>query len=343
MALSLLTAEVDNVSQLSDQPNDIEGMSAEELKAVFDAGVVAVKSFLNEVHIPEVEDAIGAAARGITLDGLSGNVLADNTVGSDKLKSDEGFEAVNTSNIRAYAVTLGKLSMDLQALLSKLQANYQSLATALGTKATYASLPEVAKTGSYNDILDKPFIPPVDAELSDSSTATNPVQNRILTAALNAKAKTNHADTTSSYGLGDATKYGHLKLSDSYSSSTSTSGGTAATPKAVKDAYDRGSAAINNLATHAAVAASNSNLGHIKMAATTVTLEKNVTSWSKTPSGVTFSATDIVFVAPAGSSYSQWADNNIYCSSQGANSLTFAASTAPTAAVTVNVVVLKTA
>ena len=343
MALSLLTAEVDNVSRLSDQPNDIDGMSADDLKAVFDEGVVAVKTFLNEVHIPEVEDAIGAAARGITLDGLSGNVLADNTVGSSKLKSDEGFEAVTTDNIRAYAVTLGKLSMDLQAILSRLQSNYQSLATALGTKATYANLPEVAKTGSYNDLTDKPFIAPIDAELSDSSTATNPVQNRIVTNALNGKAKTSHADASTSYGVGDASKYGHLKLSDSYSSSTSTSGGTAATPAAVKSAYDRGSTAISNLSTHAAVAAANGTLGHIKMASTTVTLEKNVTSWTKTPSNVTFSATDIVFVAPAGSSYTQWADNNIYCSSQGANSLSFAASTAPTAAVTVNVVVLKTA
>ena len=39
--------------------------------------------------------------------------------------------------------------------------------------------------------------------------------------------------------MGDATNYGHLKLSDSVRSSNSTSNGCAATPKATKTAYDK--------------------------------------------------------------------------------------------------------
>ena len=64
MALTTLTAEVANVSALSDQPNDNDGLSAAELKAVFDAAGVAIKTFLNDIHIPEVEAAINAAAGG---------------------------------------------------------------------------------------------------------------------------------------------------------------------------------------------------------------------------------------------------------------------------------------
>jgi hypothetical protein len=53
------------------------------------------------------------------------------------------------------------------------------------------------------------------------------------------KAPLNHASTGTTYGVGDATNYGHLKLSDSVSSSNSISNGCAATPKATKTAYDK--------------------------------------------------------------------------------------------------------
>ena len=63
-----------------------------------------------------------------------------------------------------------------------------------------------------------------------------------LSARINAignKAPQNHASTGTTYGVGDATNYGHLKLSDSVSSSNSTGNGCAATPKATKIAYDK--------------------------------------------------------------------------------------------------------
>ena len=47
-----------------------------------------------------------------------------------------------------------------------------------------------------------------------------------------------HASANTTYGKGTDASYGHVKLSDSTSSTSTVSGGTAATPKAVKDAYD---------------------------------------------------------------------------------------------------------
>jgi len=47
-------------------------------------------------------------------------------------------------------------------------------------------LKQVAYTGSYNDLEDKPNIPNVDGELS--STSTNPVQNKAVKSALDSKA-----------------------------------------------------------------------------------------------------------------------------------------------------------
>jgi len=53
------------------------------------------------------------------------------------------------------------------------------------------------------------------------------------------RAPTNHASTGTTYGAGNASNYGHVKLSDSTSTTSGTSGGTAATPTAVKAAYDK--------------------------------------------------------------------------------------------------------
>ena len=61
---------------------------------------------------------------------------------------------------------------------------------------------------------------------------------------LNAKAPTSHASTATTYGKGTASNYGHVKLSDSTSSTSAASAGIAASPKAVKAAYDLASAAM---------------------------------------------------------------------------------------------------
>lgn len=53
------------------------------------------------------------------------------------------------------------------------------------------------------------------------------------------RAPVSHASAETTYGSGTSSNYGHVKLSDSTSSTTAAaSGGTAATPKAVKDALD---------------------------------------------------------------------------------------------------------
>lgn len=49
-----------------------------------------------------------------------------------------------------------------------------------------SDLATVATSGSYNDLTDKPASSTVDSELS--STSTNPVQNKVINAALNSKA-----------------------------------------------------------------------------------------------------------------------------------------------------------
>lgn len=79
----------------------------------------------------------------------------------------------------------------------------------------------------------------------NAAAAAQTTANQGVTDAANALAEANkkapidHASTNTTYGLGTADKYGHLKLSDAVDSTKTTSDGTAATPKAVKTAYDK--------------------------------------------------------------------------------------------------------
>ena len=61
------------------------------------------------------------------------------------------------------------------------------------------------------------------------------------------KAPTNHASTGTTYGKGTTSNYGHVRLSDSRTSTSGVSGGVAATPKAVKSAYDLANTAVTTL------------------------------------------------------------------------------------------------
>lgn len=57
----------------------------------------------------------------------------------------------------------------------------------------------------------------------------------------------NHSSKDASYGIGTDTIYGHIKLSDSTNSVSGVDGGTAATPSAVKAAYDLASSKANTV------------------------------------------------------------------------------------------------
>ena len=79
------------------------------------------------------------------------------------------------------------------------------------------------------------------AELNYTDGVTSNIQTQ-----LNGKAPTSHASTATTYGIGTSSNYGHVKLSDSTSSTSAASSGIAASPKAVKSAYDLANTANTN-------------------------------------------------------------------------------------------------
>ena len=73
--------------------------------------------------------------------------------------------------------------------------------------------------------------------VDNTNDASKPI-SAATQSALDGKAPKSHAASATTYGIGTGSNYGHVKLSDSTGSSSAASAGIAASPKAVKAAYD---------------------------------------------------------------------------------------------------------
>lgn len=127
MALTRLTDDLDIISVLDNEPNDVGGLSADEFKAEFDKAGNIIKKYINEVLLAELASAIGAENIGIAkVDGLTGistvqaalakieKQMADMTQGAvaDASISTEKLSdlAVTTAKLAAACVTAAKLA-----------------------------------------------------------------------------------------------------------------------------------------------------------------------------------------------------------------------------------------
>lgn len=71
--LTKLLTDLSIISLLDDEPNDVGGLSAEELKAKFDEAANIIKDYINETLLPELASDIGAQNIGIeTISGVTG-------------------------------------------------------------------------------------------------------------------------------------------------------------------------------------------------------------------------------------------------------------------------------
>lgn len=95
MALDRFDKNMSIVSMLDDEPNDVGGLTAEELKAKFDEGGAALKTYLNEVLLPQLEklgvESITRGGNGVSYIRLSAdNVLEVSADGKE-------YEAIRSS------------------------------------------------------------------------------------------------------------------------------------------------------------------------------------------------------------------------------------------------------
>lgn len=117
MALPKFEKDILIISKLADEPNDVGGLSAEELKSKFDEGASLIKDYINEELLPKVESDIEAAALGITSGGgIGGDTLRDGSITGEKLangsigKGKLAMGAVESDNIADSSINVFKLA-----------------------------------------------------------------------------------------------------------------------------------------------------------------------------------------------------------------------------------------
>ena len=152
---------------------------------------------------------------------------------------------------------------------TQLLTSINALITKPGTSSTAGTVKSSSDSGKVS-IDDNGIMTPngmgVPTSLSTTAKTIVSAINEIFTAlntykttnntTVAGKAPMSHASTATTYGKGDSTNYGHVKLSDSTDSTSGVADGIAATPAAVKKAYDLANNADKVAAAAAATATS---------------------------------------------------------------------------------------
>lgn len=103
MALTKLTANVNNIQSLSDRPNTIDGLTSSQLKELFDKAGADIKTYLNETLTEEVDTAIA------TIPDSSDFVTNDDARLTNSRKCNNTFDNWNTARTNlqiSYGTTL---------------------------------------------------------------------------------------------------------------------------------------------------------------------------------------------------------------------------------------------
>lgn len=88
MAITKFLTPVNNISSLSDKPNEIDGLTSNELKERFDKAGTDIKSYINETLTEEIDAA---------LDNQGSYVSDDDPRLSNSRKCDNTFDNWETS------------------------------------------------------------------------------------------------------------------------------------------------------------------------------------------------------------------------------------------------------
>lgn len=160
----------------------------------------------------------------------NGTLLEDRLTSDEQKIATEATERKNADNTKVN-ISGGDVS---KTVVSFTQSSTRTDITSGDTVSTlfgkikkwFADLKTVAWAGNYSDLTGKPSLFSGSYnDLSNKPTSFTP---------------SSHASTDATYGAASSSNYGHTRLSDSVSSTSSTSSGYAATPYAVKQAYDTG-------------------------------------------------------------------------------------------------------
>lgn len=91
MALSKFNVDVNNIQSLSDRPNTIDGLSAQELKALYDKAGSDIKTYINTTLTTELDTALA------TIPDTSNFVTTSDSRLSDSRQCNNSFDNWSTA------------------------------------------------------------------------------------------------------------------------------------------------------------------------------------------------------------------------------------------------------
>lgn len=201
-------ATTGSYNDLTNKPNIPEGVEVDTAltasgenpvqgKVIYEAlaGKQPVGDYATNTALSSVQATAESAQSDATdaMQAVDGKVSKSQGTGAaNKALVTDAYGNVTAGTISSAMITDGTITNDdISSSAAIDQSKISGLTTALAGKANTEDLAEVATTGSYNDLTDKPSIPAaitVDAALS--STSTNPVQNKVINTALAGKLST---------------------------------------------------------------------------------------------------------------------------------------------------------
>lgn len=207
MSFTTFSGATNIISQLDDRPNDIDGLSASQLKAKFDKIGGDLKTFINDTLIAELEAAtagasIGVSATGITASTLNGaleELLADIASAVVAGLSDD---CVQTSYIQDSAVTAAKLASSAVETAKLKDANVTTAKLADGSVTTAKLTDANVTTGKLADAavttakLGASAV--TTAKIADANVTTAKIDDGAVTYAKTSGVQQEHTATTAS-------------------------------------------------------------------------------------------------------------------------------------------------
>jgi hypothetical protein len=133
MALNLFNYDMDIISKLEDEPNDVGGMEADALKAKFDEGGKAIQTYINEELVPNIvnghhiEDKYGEKLEtrpvlrfiNAQVKVEPDAIVIDPANGKDGVDGTDGKSAYGTAQEGGYTGTESEFATDLATVSDK--------------------------------------------------------------------------------------------------------------------------------------------------------------------------------------------------------------------------------
>lgn len=162
MSIPTLDTDLSIIQKLDDYPNDIGGLSAAQLKAKFDEGVLALQTYINTVLIPALiasnvpftptaavkAETVQAAIENVQaqLAGIAAGTIPNNTVGMEKLTKQVQNAIASGGGAAAAVTSLSEIVSETVAVT-----NENTTAIAAINTANVNRDAEIAKIGKKAD------------------------------------------------------------------------------------------------------------------------------------------------------------------------------------------------